>query len=129
MKANTVTDFTKLLWRNEKLRNICVPVKAKAHNLYKEKQGYSYVSPSVWSQELHVHKEVNTGPLGGEKKRILMTLFNSWQHSGPTPAPLLMGGTDAGGAFVQARRLWHFREKWNYESNLAEQRVCCVQVL
>lgn len=47
MKAKRVTDFTKLLWRNEKLRNISVPVKAKAHNFYKEKQGYSYVSPSV----------------------------------------------------------------------------------
>lgn len=58
-----------------------------------------------------------------------MTLFNSWQDSGPTPAPLLMGGTDTGGTFVQALRLWHFREQWNYESNLAEQRVCCVQVL
>lgn len=68
MKAKRVTDFTKLLCRNEKLRNICVPVKAKAHNFYKEKQGYSYVSPSVWSQELHVHKEVNTGPLGGKKE-------------------------------------------------------------
>ncbi len=61
------------------------------------------------------------------EKGILMASFDSWQDSGLTPNLPLMGGRVPGGTFVQALRLWHFREKWNYESNLAKQCVCvCV---
>ena len=60
----------------------------------------------------------------GNGKGILMASFNSWQDSGMTLTLPLMGGGDPGGTFVQALTLWHFREKWNYESNLVKPRVC-----
>lgn len=64
------------------------------------------------------------------EKGILMASFDSWQDSGLTPTLPLMGGRDPGGTFVQALRLWLFREKWNYESNLAKQCECvCVCVV
>lgn len=60
------------------------------------------------SSMLHTKKEANVR--AGEKG-ILMASFDSCQDSGLTPTLPLMGGRDPGSTFVQALRLWHFREK------------------
>lgn len=103
--------------------------------------------PAIWKQSIELRHELYVAfavqaraPCciqKGEKvnvraveKGILMASFDSWQDSGLTPTLPLMGGRDPGGTFVQALRLWLFREKWNYESNLAKQCECvCVCVV
>lgn len=130
------------LSRNWPFLDVCVTLRLwyRPQMYYKEKQGISifgnsslscdksYASPSLYT--LHAaHKEKWMS--GQWEKGILMASFDSWQNSGLTPNLPLMGGRDPGGTFVQALRLWHFREKWNYESNLAKQCVCalCVSVV
>lgn len=103
--------------------------------IIKKNRGNWYLEPVHWvaaramvhllcagkSSMQRIKREVT---VGAEEKGILMASFDSWQDSGLTPSLPLMGGRDPGGTFVQAIGLWHFREKWNYESNLGEHSVC-----